>query len=197
MSDPISVDAGDVTTITVDRPEAMNALTTGTVEALRGAIREAEERQARVLVLTGAGDRAFIAGGDLSRMAELTPGEARDFAERGHELCDAIETFPAPVIAVINGHALGAGLELALACDLRVASERAVLGEPEVELGVIPGIPEDWKERDYHDDIDSWATASNINASLTELGQTVCEVLKSEYIDWEGDYESPDDLPEF
>jgi hypothetical protein len=60
-----------------------------------------------------------------------------------------------------------------------------------------PGIPEDWKERDYHDDIDSWATASNINASLTELGQTVCEVLKSEYIDWEGDYESPDDLPEF
>jgi enoyl-CoA hydratase/carnithine racemase len=139
MSDPISVDAGDVTTITVDRPEAMNALTTGTVEALRGAIREAEERQARVLVLTGAGDRAFIAGGDLSRMAELTPGEARDFAERGHELCDAIETFPAPVIAVINGHALGAGLELALACDLRVASERAVLGEPEVELGVIPG----------------------------------------------------------
>jgi hypothetical protein len=60
-----------------------------------------------------------------------------------------------------------------------------------------PGIPEDWKERNYHDDIDSWATASNINASLTELGQTVCEVLKSEYIDWEGDYEAPDDLPDF
>jgi hypothetical protein len=60
-----------------------------------------------------------------------------------------------------------------------------------------PGIPEDWKERNYHDDIDSWATASNINASLTELGQTVCEVLKSEYIDWESDYETPDDLPDF
>jgi len=60
-----------------------------------------------------------------------------------------------------------------------------------------PGIPEDWKERNYHDDIDSWATASNINASLTELGQTVCEVLKSEYIDWESDYEAPDDLPDF
>jgi hypothetical protein len=60
-----------------------------------------------------------------------------------------------------------------------------------------PGIPEDWKERNYHDDIDSWATVSNINASLTELGQTVCEVLKSEYIDWESDYEAPDDLPDF
>jgi hypothetical protein len=60
-----------------------------------------------------------------------------------------------------------------------------------------PGIPEDWKERNYHDGIDSWATASNINASLTELGQTVCEVLKSEYIDWESDYEAPDDLPDF
>ena len=60
-----------------------------------------------------------------------------------------------------------------------------------------PGIPEDWKERNYHDGIDSWATASNINASLTELGQTVCEVLKSEYIDWEGEYEAPDDLPDF
>jgi hypothetical protein len=60
-----------------------------------------------------------------------------------------------------------------------------------------PGIPEDWKERNYHDDIDSWATASNINASLTELGQTVCDVLKSEYIDWESEYEAPDDLPDF
>jgi enoyl-CoA hydratase/carnithine racemase len=139
MSDPISVDAGDVTTITVNRPDAMNALTMSALTALEDAIRDAEDREARVLVLTGAGDRAFIAGGDLSRMAELTPEEARAFAERGHALCGAIEAFPAPVIAAINGHALGAGLELALACDLRVASERAVLGEPEVELGVIPG----------------------------------------------------------
>ncbi|MFB6228813.1 MAG: enoyl-CoA hydratase/isomerase family protein [Halobacteriales archaeon] len=139
MSELISVDAGEVTTVTVDRPDTMNALTTGTVNALRDAIRDAEDRETRVLVITGAGDEAFIAGGDLSRMADLTPEAARTFAERGHELCGAVESFPAPVIAAINGHALGAGLELALACDLRVASERAILGEPEVELGVIPG----------------------------------------------------------
>jgi enoyl-CoA hydratase len=139
MADPISVDAGDVTTITVDRPDAMNALTMEAIDALHEAIRSAENDGARVLVITGAGDEAFIAGGDLSRMKDLSPEEAGAFAERGHELCAAIASFPAPVIAAIGGHALGAGLELALACDLRVASERAILGEPEVELGVIPG----------------------------------------------------------
>jgi enoyl-CoA hydratase len=139
MGDPISVDPGEVTTLTVDRPDAMNALTTETVAALGDAIRDAEDRETRVLIITGAGEDAFIAGGDLSRMADLTPDEARAFAERGHELCGAIERVPMPVIAAINGHALGAGLEIALACDLRVASERAILGEPEVELGVIPG----------------------------------------------------------
>jgi len=138
MTDPISVDAGEVTTIAVDRPEAMNALTMGAIEALHDAIEDARG-EARVVVLTGAGEDAFIAGGDLSRMKGFSPGEARAFSERGHDLCARIESFPTPVVAAINGHALGAGLELALACDLRVASERAILGEPEVELGVIPG----------------------------------------------------------
>jgi enoyl-CoA hydratase/carnithine racemase len=138
MPDPISVDAGEVTTITVDRPEAMNALTMGAIEALHDAIEDARG-EARVVVLTGAGENAFIAGGDLSRMKGFSPGEAREFSERGHDLCERIESFPTPVVAAINGHALGAGLELALACDLRVASERAILGEPEVDLGVIPG----------------------------------------------------------
>ncbi len=139
MGDPISVDPGEVTTLTVDRPDAMNALTTEAVKTLRDAVQDAGNRETRVLVITGAGEDAFIAGGDLSRMADLTPEEARAFAERGHDLCAAIEAVPVPVIAAINGHALGAGLEVALACDLRVASERAILGEPEVELGVIPG----------------------------------------------------------
>jgi len=139
MTEPISVDAGEVTTIAVDRPAAMNALTMEAIDALDGAIGDATESGARSLVITGTGDDAFIAGGDLSRMKEFSPAEARAFAERGHELCAAVESFPAPVIASINGHALGAGLELALACDLRVASERAILGEPEIELGVIPG----------------------------------------------------------
>jgi enoyl-CoA hydratase/carnithine racemase len=139
MTDPISVDVGEVTTITVDRPGAMNALTMGAIDALEAAIESAESDGARVLVITGAGEDAFIAGGDLSRMQDFSPEEARAFSERGHELCAAIESCPAPVVAAINGVALGAGLELALACDLRVASERAIFGEPEVELGVIPG----------------------------------------------------------
>ena len=139
MTDSVSVDTGEVTTIAVDRPAAMNSLTTDTVEGLHDAIDAAESDRARVLVVTGAGDRSFIAGGDLSRMKDLSTEEARAFSERGHALCAKIESFPGPVIAAINGHALGAGLELALACDLRVASERAILGEPEIELGVIPG----------------------------------------------------------
>ncbi|MFB6295602.1 MAG: enoyl-CoA hydratase/isomerase family protein [Halobacteriales archaeon] len=139
MSDPISVDAGEVTTIAVDRSEAMNALTMEAIERLEEAVRDAEEAGARVVVLAGAGDRAFVAGGDLAAMREFSPAEADRFAERGHRLCARLESFPAPVIAAIDGPALGAGLELALACDLRVASADVVFGEPEIDLGVMPG----------------------------------------------------------
>lgn len=138
MSNTVRLDVGAVSTITIDRPDAMNALTLETIDDLRDALTSIED-EARAVVLTGAGDDAFVAGGDLSFMRDLDAEAAADFAERGHRLCEAVETFPAPVIAAINGYAFGAGLELALACDLRVASERAILGEPEVDLGVMPG----------------------------------------------------------
>lgn len=128
---------GGVATITVDRPDRLNALNTETLEALEEALDDV--RDARALVLTGAGDDAFVAGADIAYMAELSVAEAQAYAELGHRVTDAIETFPAPVIAAVNGYAFGGGCELALASDLRVASERAVLGQTEIELGIVPG----------------------------------------------------------
>jgi len=138
MADPLRVEPGEVTTLTVDRPDKLNALTVETLERLEAAI-EAARDDARVLVLTGAGDTAFIAGADISYMQSLSPAEAQDYAELGHRVAAGLETFPGPTIAAINGYALGGGCELAIACDLRVASERAVIGQPEIDLGIIPG----------------------------------------------------------
>ena len=126
-----------VATITVDRPDRLNALNTETLAALEEAL--AEARDARALVLTGAGEKAFVAGADIAYMAELSVVEAQAYAELGHRVTDAIESFPCPVIAAVNGYAFGGGCELALAADLRVASERAVLGQTEIELGIVPG----------------------------------------------------------
>ncbi|WP_458184959.1 enoyl-CoA hydratase/isomerase family protein [Haladaptatus sp. NG-WS-4] len=130
---------GEVATLTVDRPDRLNALNVETLHALREAIAEAETEDARALVLTGAGEKAFVAGADIGHMQDLSTAEAQEYAELGHEVADALESFPAPVIAAINGYAFGGGCELALACDLRVASENAVLGQTEIDLGIIPG----------------------------------------------------------
>jgi enoyl-CoA hydratase/carnithine racemase len=135
----LEIDDRDVATLTVDRPDRMNALNVETIGALEEAIDEAEAEGARVLVLTGAGDEAFVAGADIGHMKELSTAEAHVYAEMGHDVCDAVEEFPAPTIAAINGYAFGGGLELALACDLRVASERAILGQTEIDLGIVPG----------------------------------------------------------
>jgi enoyl-CoA hydratase/carnithine racemase len=128
-----------VVTLTVDRPDRMNSLNVETLDALQEAVAEAEEREARCLVLTGAGDDAFVAGADIGHMKDISTVEALGYAEQGHDLCKALEDFPAPTIAAVNGYAFGGGCELALACDLRVASERAVLGQTEIDLGIIPG----------------------------------------------------------
>lgn len=128
---------GGVATVTVNRPDSLNALNATTLRRLEELITETED--ARAVVLTGAGEDAFVAGADISRMKELSVSEAMEYAELGHRVCDRIESHPAPVIAAINGYAFGGGCELALACDLRVASENAVLGQTEIDLGIVPG----------------------------------------------------------
>ncbi|TKX83913.1 enoyl-CoA hydratase/isomerase family protein, partial [Halorubrum sp. SS5] len=139
--DTISFDVDDrgVATVTVDRPEQLNALTVETLEAIEEALDEAADRDARALVIAGAGDEAFVAGADISYMVEMSTPEAQAYAELGHRVADAIESFPAPTVAAVDGYAFGGGCELALACDLRVAAESAVLGQTEIDLGIIPG----------------------------------------------------------
>ena len=128
-----------VATITVDRPDRLNALNVDTLEAIEEALDEAADAEARAVVLTGAGADAFVAGADISYMQDLSTPEAQAYAELGHRVMDEIATFPAPVVAAVNGYAFGGGLELALACDLRVASEDAIVGQTEIDLGIIPG----------------------------------------------------------
>jgi len=131
--------SGDVATVTVDRPDALNALNVETLEALGEAIAEARAEDARVLVVRGAGDDAFIAGADIAYMKDLSTAEAQAWGELGHEVADSIERFPAPTVAVVDGYAFGGGCEMAMACDLRVASESALIGNTEIDLGIIPG----------------------------------------------------------
>ncbi|GAB3422814.1 enoyl-CoA hydratase-related protein [Haloparvum alkalitolerans] len=135
----LEIDDAGVATVTVDRPESLNALNVPTLEALEDALAEAREAEARALVLTGAGEKAFVAGADISYMRDLSTPEAQAYAELGHRIASGLAEFPAPTIAAINGYAFGGGCELAIACDLRVASERATLGQTEVELGIVPG----------------------------------------------------------
>ena len=126
--------------ITVNRPEKLNALNRQTLEELSRAFDAAEGDPAvKAVVLTGAGEKAFVAGADIAEIADLDAQAGRSFALFGQTLFRAIETFPKPVIAAVNGFALGGGCELAMACHLRIASEGAAFGQPEVGLGVIPG----------------------------------------------------------
>ncbi len=126
--------------VTVDRPDAMNALDLETLSALRDRLQElAKDVDTRVVVLTGAGDRAFIAGADIKYMSGLDVDEAKAWGDLGHDAGRLLETMRQPTIAAINGFALGGGCELALACDLRYAASNAKLGQPEINLGIIPG----------------------------------------------------------
>jgi enoyl-CoA hydratase len=137
----IRVDREDaVAVVTVDRQDALNALDVETLTQLRDELRElAGDDDVRVVVLTGAGDRAFVAGADIKYMSGLGVEEAKAWGALGHEAGQLLETMPKPTIAAVNGFALGGGCELALACDIRYASTRAKLGQPEVNLGIIPG----------------------------------------------------------
>jgi enoyl-CoA hydratase len=132
---------GPVATVTVNRPTALNALDAATLNALVAAFTAlGAEPEVRCVILTGAGDKAFVAGADIKAMAAMTPAEAGALAKISHLLGDLIEGLHAPVIAAVGGYALGGGCELALACDFIYASRTAKFGQPEVNLGVIPGL---------------------------------------------------------
>ena len=131
---------GGTAIVTVDRQEAMNALDLEHAESLHDTLADlAVDESARVVVLTGAGEKAFIAGADIKYMQSLSVLEARRWGDLGHACGALLETMPKPTIAAVNGVALGGGCELALACDLRLAASTARLGQPEINLGVLPG----------------------------------------------------------
>ncbi len=133
-------DSGGVRRITINRPEKLNALNAGTLAELDQAISGIEADDAiDAVVITGAGDKAFVAGADISELATLGPVEAKEFALRGQAVFSRLERLTKPVLAAVNGFALGGGCELAMACHIRVASTNAVFGQPEVKLGLIPG----------------------------------------------------------
>jgi len=126
--------------VKINRPQALNALNSEVVEELESALREVEQdADVKVVVITGAGEKAFVAGGDIKEMSGMDPAAARAFSQRGHRLINFMAQIKKPIIAAVNGYALGGGLELALACDFIYASEKAKLGLPEVTLGVMPG----------------------------------------------------------
>ena len=138
---PVSISTRDgIRTITVERPEKLNALNRHTLESLDVAFAEAAQAdEVRVVVLTGAGPKAFVAGADIAEMNGLTPVQGRDFSLVGQRLMRRIERLNKPVIAMINGFALGGGMELAMACHLRIAADSAKVGQPEINLGLLPG----------------------------------------------------------
>ncbi len=130
---------GQVGLITINRPEALNAINRAVLSELYEILDAVDLEAIRCLVITGAGERAFIAGADVAEMCCMSESQASTFSETGNALFRKIETFPMPVIAAINGYALGGGNELALSCDIRICSENAVFGQPEAGLGITPG----------------------------------------------------------
>ena len=137
----IQIQTGErIMRITIDRPESLNALNTKTLEELSRVIDQAAaDDEVRVVVITGAGDKAFIAGADIAEIQALDEDSVKEFGYLGHETLLKIQNLGKPVIAAVNGYALGGGCELALACTLRIASENSLIGLPEISLGIIPG----------------------------------------------------------
>lgn len=130
-----------VATVTIDRPDALNALSDETIAEMHSVVDElSSDTHTRAVILTGAGQKAFVAGGDIRSMCNCTPEEARVFSLNGSRMLAAIEAAPQPWIAAINGFALGGGVEIALACDIRLAADTATFALPEVGLGIMPGL---------------------------------------------------------
>ena len=130
---------GAVGTITINRPKALNALNSQVLDELNETLDAVDLDTVRCLVLTGAGDKSFVAGADIAEMSSLTKAEGEAFGKKGNDVFRKLETFPIPVIAAVNGFALGGGCEIAMSCDIRIASDNAIFGQPETGLGIIPG----------------------------------------------------------
>jgi enoyl-CoA hydratase len=131
---------GAIAVITFNRPRVLNALNTATLDELQAALTTVKDDDTvRAVIVTGAGEKAFVAGADINELAVLTPVEGKEHARRGQDLFDRIERLGKPVVAAINGFALGGGCELAMACSIRIAADTARLGQPEINLGIIPG----------------------------------------------------------
>ncbi|MBR5930426.1 MAG: enoyl-CoA hydratase/isomerase family protein [Lachnospiraceae bacterium] len=125
--------------VTINRPEALNALNSDVLAELEAAFDAIDLNEIRCVILTGAGEKSFVAGADIGEMSTLSVEEGEAFGKHGNDVFRKIETFPVPVIAAVNGFALGGGNELAMSCDIRICSENAVFGQPEVGLGITPG----------------------------------------------------------
>lgn len=131
---------GEVAVLTINRPKALNALNSDTLQELSAALDDlGKDSSVKAVIITGSGEKAFIAGADISQMKDFKPIEGRRFAQLGHAVFRKLELLPQPVIAAINGFALGGGCELAMACDIRIAGENAKFGQPEVTLGLTAG----------------------------------------------------------
>lgn len=130
---------GAIGILTVNRPKALNALNSEVLKELDTCLDSIDINTVRVIVLTGEGERSFIAGADIEEMSKLSASEGEAFGKKGNDVLRKIETFPVPVIAAINGYALGGGCEIAMSCDIRICSDNAVFGQPEVGLGITPG----------------------------------------------------------
>ncbi|MCR5688514.1 MAG: enoyl-CoA hydratase/isomerase family protein [Lachnospiraceae bacterium] len=125
--------------ITINREKALNALNSQVLDELGQALDGVDVNEIRCLILTGAGEKSFVAGADIGEMSSLTKAEGEAFGKKGNDVFRRLETFPIPVIAAVNGFALGGGCEISMSCDIRICSENAVFGQPEVGLGITPG----------------------------------------------------------
>lgn len=130
---------GAVAVLTINRPKALNALNSAVLDELNETLDAMDLNEVRALIITGAGEKSFVAGADIGEMSTLTKAEGEAFGKKGNDVFRKIETLPIPVIAAVNGFALGGGCEISLACDIRICSENAVFGQPEVGLGITPG----------------------------------------------------------
>ena len=131
---------GYVGVITINRPKALNALNSQVLEELDAALDAVNLDETRALILTGAGEKSFVAGADIGEMSTLTKAEGEAFGKKGNDVFRKLETFPIPVIAAVNGFALGGGCEISMSCDIRICSDNAIFGQPEVGLGITPGV---------------------------------------------------------